>query len=464
MKTDKLRINNGEDMFTKILQMNSKILAIILTIFLLVSAISFYLHLPERQPLLNNPGFSYSDIVYGLYNPIFLNIVSPNGLINDAAISERWFDRGTALRLVYSRLCPLPYKDYKFEYPPIVAVFWYASTCLSIMLVFPESYSPIEYYELAKKAGELHYYVQSLILVISFIVTAIYMYKLTKVLDVSWKRVIMFALLPSTIMYLIYNWDIIMAMFVIMSLYYLNSKKYFLSSVLLGLSISTKLITIIYTILLLYDLIQRVLKDNKYLDVMKLFGLGLATSCLLPYVMVLTLSYEGFTYFIQHHAQWYCENCLYLLITRDIWSPYNRSLAMIFVFLAILILMSVNLDYSNPLKLSNLLLTSIISATVLNYVFSPQMMILISSIAVLTLSLRHMIFLVAADVLNFGIMTLFFKDAETRAWVTQNLGFSVQVHFSPWTLDSPVQMLASIRNVILLLILIDTIYLLLKSE
>ncbi|MEM2511816.1 MAG: hypothetical protein QXX61_01640, partial [Ignisphaera sp.] len=113
----------------KIPQFNSKAFAFILTLALFVSATSFYLHMPEKPALLSNPGFSYSDIVYGLYNPIFLNIVSSNGLINNAAISEKWFNKEVALKLVRSRLCPIPYKDYKFEYPPIVAVFWYASTC-----------------------------------------------------------------------------------------------------------------------------------------------------------------------------------------------------------------------------------------------------------------------------------------------------------------------------------------------
>ncbi|MEM2627994.1 MAG: hypothetical protein QW775_07075, partial [Ignisphaera sp.] len=361
-------------------------------------------------------------------------------------------------------LCPIPYKDYKFEYPPIVAVFWYASTCLSIMSVFPESYSPIEYYELAKKAGEIHYYVQSLILIISLITTTIYMYRLTKILNTSWKRIVLFALLPSTIIYLIYNWDIITAMFTITSLYYLINKRYFESGILLGLSISTKLLPIIYAILVLYDLTQRSFNDKSYIEAMKLFGLGLVVSCLIPYLMMLTLSYEGFAYFIQHHAQWYCENCVYLLITKDIWNPYNRLLGMILVFLVVFILMSVDLDYNNPLALSNLLLASIISSTVLNYVFSPQMMLMITSIAVLTLGLKQAIFLVIADITNFGIITLFFKDAEARLWLMQNLGFNISANFSPWTLDSPVQILASIRNIILVLILIDIIYHLPKSK
>ncbi|MEM1525618.1 MAG: hypothetical protein QXZ41_04650 [Ignisphaera sp.] len=448
----------------KIPQFNSKAFAFILTLALFVSATSFYLHMPEKPALLSNPGFSYSDIVYGLYNPIFLNIVSSNGLINNAAISEKWFNKEVALKLVRSRLCPIPYKDYKFEYPPIVAVFWYASTCLSIMSVFPESYSPIEYYELAKKAGEIHYYVQSLILIISLITTTIYMYRLTKILNTSWKRIVLFALLPSTIIYLIYNWDIITAMFTITSLYYLINKRYFESGILLGLSISTKLLPIIYAILVLYDLTQRSFNDKSYIEAMKLFGLGLVVSCLIPYLMMLTLSYEGFAYFIQHHAQWYCENCVYLLITKDIWNPYNRLLGMILVFLVVFILMSVDLDYNNPLALSNLLLASIISSTVLNYVFSPQMMLMITSIAVLTLGLKQAIFLVIADITNFGIITLFFKDAEARLWLMQNLGFNISANFSPWTLDSPVQILASIRNIILVLILIDIIYHLPKSK
>jgi hypothetical protein len=419
------------------------------------------MHKPREVSILNNPGLSYSDIVYGLYNPIFVDIVTPNGLPNYQKINEKWFREDVAMKLMTTRICPIPYLDYKFEYPPIVGALWFVSTCISFTLTFSPTYSSVEYYLLVKKAGDVHYYIQSFFISASLIISIIYMYKLSKTLNKSWSRVVLFAVLPSTILYLIYNWDMITAMFVLMSIYYLYNKKFFLSGVLLGLSISTKLLPLILAIAVIYDLIQKTFINKEYVHTLSRFALGVVVG-LIPYIIMITISYNGFIYFIQHHAQWYCENCLYLLITKDIWNPYNRVLSMLFIFLALIITMTIDVQYDEMFCLCTISLISLVISTALNYVFSPQMMLMLTSIAVLILDLKQLLFLTAADLANFGIMALFFKDAEARSWLIERLGVRVRITQSPWDIDSPVQMLATIRNVILILLMVDLIYTLLK--
>jgi hypothetical protein len=447
--------------------MNEKVkaeeFAKILIIFIAITILSLYLHKPQETSILNNPGLGYSDIVYGLYNPIFLEIVSPNGLLNYQRISEKWFREDIAIRFTSVRICPIPYLDYKFEYPPIVGALWFISTCISFTITLPSSYTAVEYYNLVKKAGEIHYYIQAIFISIAFIVSAIYMYKIGKTLNTSWVQVVLFAVLPSTVLYLIYNWDIITAMFILMSLHYLYNKRYFLSGLLLGLSISTKLLPVLFAIIIVYDLMQKAVFNKEYTYVLIRFAKGLIILGLLPYIVMILISYNGFTYFIQHHAQWYCENCIYLLITRDIWNPYNRSLSMIFILLASLITVMISLQYDNLRKLCTVSLISLITATALNYVFSPQMILMLTPIAVLVLSLRQLLFLIIADIANFGIMALFFKDFEARLWLSQH-GLRVSVNQSPWTIDSPVQILATVRNVILILIMFDLMYTIFKDR
>lgn len=455
-KSFPIRLNLGNAM--------DKAIVVILITMCVTSTLSLNLHTPERLPISDNWGFSYSDIVYGVFNPIFRDIVSYNGILQSDKIQQRWFNHALAIRLATSeRICPLPYKDYKFEYPPIVGALWIISTCIPMMMILPERYTVLEYLELSRKIVEAHYYIHSAVLITFFVLSIIYMYKISIKLNISWKRVLLFTILPSTILYLIYNWDIIAVAFMIMAIYYMLDKRYLLSGLMLGLSISTKLLPIVFTSIVVYDMIQKARANNIYKTHLKHMVLGVIATGLAPYVGVLALSYEGFTYFLNHHAQWYCENCIYSLITQDIWSPYNRAYSMMFVLISSLILLAVDVDYNNR-QLMEVALVSMIIATALNYVFSPQMMLLITSLAVLALDLRPLVFLVIADASNFGIMALFFKDADARAWLVRNIGIRMDIKYSPHTPDSPVQMIASVRNIILILIMIDIIYRLLKLQ
>lgn len=429
------------------------------------STLSYYLHTPRENPPLNNTGLMYNDIVYGLFNPIFRDIITSSGTPDRSNIDKRWFNSDVAIKLATSeRLCPVPYIDYKFEYPPIVGLVWFATTCISINLVLPSRYSGIEYHKLSEEIGRIHYDLQSVILITFLVVTSIYMYKIVSVHGPSFKRVMLFVLLPSTILYTIYNWDIIAAAFMIMALYYLINKKYLVSGLLLGLSISTKLLPIIFAFILIYDLIQKYRSNNAFYHELIQLSKGIILTGLAPYILMMIVSYNGFTYFIEHHSQWYCENCVYAFITRDIWSPYNRVYSIISVAIFTLIAASINLDIDTPKDIITIALISIIISTALNYVFSPQMMIIVSSIAILILSLRQLLFLVIADLANFGIMFLFFKDQEIRSWLNQHLALNIRLEFSPHTPDSLVQLAALVRNVILILIMIDCLYTLAKSK
>jgi len=185
---------------------------------------------------------------------------------------------------------------------------------------------------------------------------------------------------------------------------------------------------------------------------------GIAVAGLAPYLAILAVSYNGFIYFVEHHAQWYCENCIYSLITWDIWSPLNRVYATVSTALSLLLLLAIDIDYTSHRQVIGVAAVSMIIVTALNYVFSPQMMLMITPLAVLALEARHLPLLVLADTANFGIMALFYKDAETRRWLANTLGIGIDVKSSPWTPDSPVQIAAFTRNVVLLIVAVNVAY------
>uniref|UniRef100_A0A7J3MWR5 DUF2029 domain-containing protein n=1 Tax=Ignisphaera aggregans TaxID=334771 RepID=A0A7J3MWR5_9CREN len=437
------------------------VLVIVITVLLL----SYYLHIPNNPPPLDNVGLMYTDIVYGLFNPIFRDIVNPDGTPNGEKINSKWFNNEAAMKLLSSeKLCPIPYRDYKFEYPPIIGLMWFITTCTSIHMTLPERYTGSDYYRLSEVMAEKHYILQSAIIALFFIVTTLYMYRIVSAYNSSLKRIIIFAILPSTVIYMIYNWDIITVAFMVMALYYLFNEKYLLSGLLLGLSIATKLLPIMFALILIYDILQKYRSNNfpkrNLIDI----STGLIITGALPYLVIMIVSYNGFTYFIDHHYNWYCENCIYSIITQNVWSPYNRIYAMFLVIVFLLITASIEIDLKNPKEVLTIALISMIISTTLSYVFSPQMMLLISSIAVLVLPLRQLIFLVIADVANFGIMYLFFKDLEARQWLSKYLGINIKLEYAPHVSDSPVQIVAMIRNVILILILLECIYTVAKTK
>ena len=103
----------------------------------------------------------------------------------------------------------------------------------------------------------------------------------------------------------------------------------------------------------------------------------------------------------------------------------------------------------------------VISIT-LSLEFPPQSFILIAPFLPIYLYHRKEKFsIIIADLLNALIIILWFKDLELR----KLFGFlDLPIKYSPQTLDSPVQIIAQTRNVILIIIFIIIIHRLMKNN
>ncbi|MEM1618320.1 MAG: hypothetical protein QXE77_02045, partial [Desulfurococcaceae archaeon] len=90
---------------------------------------------------------------------------------------------------------------------------------------------------------------------------------------------------------------------------------------------------------------------------------------------------------------------------------------------------------------------AMLSATVLNYIFTPQMLIAVTPLLLLALPSHQLLLVAAADVANALLIIVFFN----RDWV-ELLGHREPI--SPFAPSSVVQLLANTRNVLLLITMI----------
>jgi hypothetical protein len=326
----------------------------------------------------------------------------------------------------------MPYVHYKYEYPPLTGLLWYATTCLGFKVA--GSYKPASYREFLDIAARVHYYAQSAVLGASYALLLAYAWRL----GMSRRRILLLAALPSVLVYLIYNWDVLAALFATAGLYEYYKKRYARSGVFFGLSAASKLLTVGIPAWLVFELdVQGLRKERNALLAGTLAVAGGA------FALVAAASWQGFVDFLQHHASWYCENCIYMIVERDIHSDVHRLSFVGFLVLTWLFMTRSRL--LNPCqRLEGYLLLSLYSLVVLNYVFSPQMMLMLAPLSLLLLPGDLLKAYAAADALNAAIILLFFKDADIR----RLLGLPVE--FNPWTLSSPVQWTAMARNALLL--------------
>ena len=412
-------------------------------------ALSFLLHLPT-DAVTTLTGYTppppigsvYSDIIAGVYGPIF-----EDPSLCPSATSDRWIDRAALQDLC--RGVPrfyLPYRDYVLEYPPLVGALWALSTNLGFAAAGfragPEA--PAEARAVAKL---VHYAVQSAAIGAAALVLMRELWRVSEKAGLSRLYVIL-PLLPSFVVYAIYNWDLLAAALAVLSLRLLLEERYLAAGVSMGLAVSAKLMPVAAGLVIGYELLQELLKGRRGRFAPYLLGLVLG---LLPYLALATGAPTGFRRFIEHHAAWYCENCVMLLLFWDPMAPGARAASILAVLVALILVTLLPPSRAWPRWPVDkaFLATSLFIA--LNYVFTPQMLLMIAPLALLVLKGRRFWYYVAVDVLNALIILLWFHDSELRS----ALAFlGIPQGYNPWGIDSPIQMIAAVRNLLLLYLLL----------
>ncbi|NPA96199.1 MAG: hypothetical protein GXO32_01190 [Crenarchaeota archaeon] len=422
-------------------------LALVLLAAVLCSAASIAIHYPPLRIgyKLNDFGIQYSDIVNG----IFLDRFSPQLPLNPSKLQTEWFNPSKLLSLLSGEpVCPAPYIDYLFEYPPLVGGLWFATTCLSIELAFGKGVQPLEVSNAIRRAADINFLIQSSILSACFVALSAVLYKLLRRLGRDWRRAVLLSVLPSSVMYLAYNWDAIVALLAVLAISSFASERYLRSGLCVGLAIATKILGYALAIAMLYELVQRAFKEGS-LDSLKRFCIGLAAGCGVPFLALAAAAPQGLFAMFSHAASWYCENCIYLPFIRSPTSPALHIVALSVTAVAMLAVLAPSMRGLECVSRVSFLAMCV--AILFSYIFAPQMWLELSPLAMLALSSRELKLFVAGDVLNAGIMLAFFKDVDLRALLLPYVP-GMSLRFDPWSLSSPVQWIAMARNVVLLFV------------
>jgi len=339
---------------------------------------------------------------------------------------ERWFT-GSAASL------GLPYVDYRFEYPPVIACLFYASSVISLDLA--------RWADVAR--GSAFYTVFTLAFLLPAYVSYLKGVKdASKLLNSSWSRLLFAAAGFGIAYYVVYNFDIIAIAFAIFSLLVLIRGNARSAGVLLALSVASKVVTGVILLPSLLYLARRSIRSAVSYFLCFLLTMGATFGPL--YVFARTGLEEMFKW----HATWYCENCFYVMIASDIHSESWRlvSQALMVVIPVAVMLATRQTDEERTLVHRSLLMVPALISV--SWVYSPQMNVMIAPAYLLATSPLVLGALALSDFLNVLIMVFFFRPEMLcslfRIWVCPDV----------WGRESPLQWIAFSRIVLLWLFIV----------
>ena len=235
-------------------------------------------------------------------------------------------------------------------------------------------------------------------------------------------------------------------------IYFLREKYYFLSGLVLGLMIATNPYSAVLAPLLIYSIYY------ERRDQMRRF-IGGVFIPLLSYTS-LFLNDKSLTLFLERYFPASCLNCSFLILTSKIGPDYIMPLSYIVTMFFVFLILGLNVKSSCCRRLRELgakVLLVITSSILFSISYLPQYgLIVASSLLLLARELRVKIFILLSDVLNASIILLWFHGLYLRKVLSfLDLGLV----FNPWSLNSPVQWIVQIRNIIQI-----TVFLAIASE
>ena len=387
----------------------------VLLISLMIWIVNFVIHMP----------LILQKIIFcnELFHPIYTDFL--------AYLKSSITSFGSAEKYLMSN----PYFDYPFAYPPLIGFLWLVLTRLTYFcfLIAHIHLSPELIYS-------IFYIMYSLF---SFIFLLIYFYFIDKIVDTKSK--IFLFVMPSLLIYVIYGWAMLWLVLLILLMYFLRKKYYFLSGLVLGLMIATNPYSAVLTPLLIYSIYY------EKRDQIRRF-IGGVFIPLLSY-MSLFLSDKSLTLFLDRYFPASCLNCSFLILTSKISPDYIMSLSYIVTMIFVFLILGLNVKSSYCRELGDLgtkVLLVIASSILFGISYLPQYgLIVASSLLLVVRRLRVKIFILLSDVLNASIILLWFHDLYLRRIFSfLNLGLA----FNPWSLDSPVQWMVQIRNIIQIIV------------
>jgi len=432
---------------------NRKLLVIIMIISI---TISFIIHMPiEAQETLFGKSIItpvYSDIVDSYYRKVFLDQkVCDLALRNTSLKGTIWINSDVTRRLCLGEeVIPIIYRDYSLALPPFSGFLWFISSSFSLVISnYNSMYSPYTNPSLRSLSITVYYLVMSIFILLSAVLLIISISGILNYINIKEPKLLyILPLLPSFIIYGIYGMEVIAGSFIVLSLYMFFNKRYLLSGIFAGLSIATHLFSSVIVIILLYELLQ----TKTDLEHIYRYLLGF-TIIFASYLVIIIINPMILPKIFIGSNDLACENCLFLYLAGSPTSPFARSISIVSIViltLLIMILYAKSHDFNNGIYRK--IVIGLLGLITFHYIFKPQYLLLISFIIIVLFSLKEFIYYLFIDVINSLIILLWFKDRELRI----KLSFlGIREQYNPLSPDSPIQIIAFIRNILLLLLFIN---------
>ncbi|MCD6313031.1 MAG: DUF2029 domain-containing protein [Thaumarchaeota archaeon] len=331
--------------------------------------------------------FLFSYIIHNpaLSNPIYSDIVS------------FWYRGFDFLRI--------PYVEMGFEYPPIAGFLTYLAAFLGSNILS-------------------YYTVFSLIILVFYLILIEVVMRVCAERDVGFEYVLIFLCLsPSMVLYSVYNFDLIFASLLVISIYLLERGRLSFSALVFSLTALVKLVNLIALPFILTH-IRGLRRQIKYLAIsLSLFG---AVNAIL---WMMNPAFIDETYL--YHVKWGLENAWFLILfpDRESWGVAKlfSILLLGYGLLKIYVLDKVESFNQVFMVLAVFILSS--------YVFTPQMALwLLPFLAIMG---RIPIPYFAFELSNAAIILLWFEARDP---------------LKPW---SPPQLFALLRAIMLFMILLE---------
>ncbi|MCE4603660.1 MAG: hypothetical protein F7B20_01685 [Aeropyrum sp.] len=233
----------------------------------------------------------------------------------------------------------VPYRDFFLEYPPLAGLVWLASVNIRLPGLDPLI---------------SHYYIQALVAAVSGILAVEAVARLT-----SPRRAVLAALLPSMLVYSVYNWDLIALAPLLWGLYQYRKGGWLSSGLLIGLGGSAKLLPLVAAAPL-------ALHSQAGL---RAYSIAVALTAL-AFAGVELAAPGWFRDFYEHHSGWYIEGSI-LLLFGDPFSPELRRAAQVLAAVLVVAAIAVSrLLRADPVEASFYSISAYLLGT---YVYTPQM-------------------------------------------------------------------------------------------
>jgi len=405
----------------------------------------------------------YSDIVDSYYRKVFLDKkVCDFALRNTSLRGTIWINSETARKLCLGeKILPIIYRDYSLALPPFSGLLWFISSSFSLVISsYNSMYSPYTDPDLRSLSITVYYVIMSIFIFGSAILLTMALSEISNYINVKDHRLLyILPLLPSFIVYGIYGTEIIAGSLVVFSILMLFKKKYLLSGLSAGLSVATNLFSTIAVIIILYELLEL----KRELEYAYRYLLGF-TATFASYLVIVLINPQLLSKIFIGSNDLMCENCIFLYLAGSPSNPLSRSLSIVFIVISTLLIMILYVkghDFNN--RMYRKIAIGLLAIITFHYMFKPQYFLFLTFSLIILLTLKEFIYYLFIDFLNSLIITLWFKDKELRI-LFSFLGLKIQ--YNPLSPDSPIQIIAFTRNILLLLLLISLFvkYMMLKKD